>query len=350
MSEEKRRPTPEEKAQAAAEARAKAEALRKLREQEAAGEASQEAASQMGEQGENTAPESPPAPAPAKPVSEMTPEEKAAAKKAAAAEALAKAQAAKAAKDAAQGGDTGEAGADADAKAKAAAAAKAKAAAAAAAKAKAAREAGGDSADAGGEDAKAKAAAAAKAKAAAAAAAKAKGATGAEDSGADAAPKAPSKNQPYLDKYISRLTEAFGAEVLEASYINELAKEVPTLVITNERWHEVAPFLKEDEQLGFDYLSDLHGVDYEDRMEVYYHLYSYKNRQSVAVKVKTSREQSSVPSVMNVWQGANWNERETFDLLGIHFPGHRDLRRILLPDDWVGYPLRKDYVQYDEEV
>jgi NADH-quinone oxidoreductase subunit C len=280
----------------------------------------------------------------------MTPEEKAAAKKAAAAEALAKAQAAKAAKDAAQGEDTGEAGADADAKAKAAAAAKAKAAAAAAAKAKAAREAGGDSADAGGEDAKAKAAAAAKAKAAAAAAAKAKGATGAEDSGADAAPKAPSKNQPYLDKYISRLTEAFGAEVLEASYINELAKEVPTLVITNERWHEVAPFLKEDEQLGFDYLSDLHGVDYEDRMEVYYHLYSYKNRQSVAVKVKTSREQSSVPSVMNVWQGANWNERETFDLLGIHFPGHRDLRRILLPDDWVGYPLRKDYVQYDEEV
>ncbi|MED4586993.1 NADH-quinone oxidoreductase subunit C, partial [Brevibacillus choshinensis] len=286
--------------------------------------------------------------APSKPVSEMTPEEKAAAKAAAAAEALAKA---KAAKEAAQGAEAGDTGTDADAKAKAAAAAKAKAAAAAAAKAKAAREAGADAGDAGGEDAKAKAAAAAKAKAAAAAAAKAKGAQATDEAGgAEETPKAPSKNQPYLDKYISRLTEVFGSETLEASYINELAKEVPTLVIKNDRWLEVAQFLKEDEQLGFDYLSDLHGVDYEDRMEVYYHLYSYKNRQSVAVKVKTDREQSAVPSVMDIWYGANWNERETFDLLGIHFPGHSDMRRILLPDDWVGYPLRKDYVQYDEEV
>ncbi|MGG1062932.1 NADH-quinone oxidoreductase subunit C [Brevibacillus parabrevis] len=288
-----------------------------------------------------------------KPVSEMTPEEKAAAKKAAAAEALAKAKAAKEAKESAQQGDGASSaeGADAEAKAKAAAAAKAKAAAAAAAKAKAEREASGSPADGGDDDAKAKAAAAAKAKAAAAAAAKAKAAQATGD-GAEAAetPKAPSKNQPYLDKYVLRITEKFGKEVLEASYINELAKEVPTLVIQNERWHEIAQFLKEDGQLAFEYLSDLHGVDYEDRMEVYYHLYSYKNRQSLAVKVKTSREQSSVPSVMDVWNGANWNERETFDLLGIHFPGHKDLRRILLPDDWVGYPLRKDYVQYDEEV
>ncbi|MFG0213092.1 NADH-quinone oxidoreductase subunit C, partial [Brevibacillus porteri] len=124
----------------------------------------------------------------------------------------------------------------------------------------------------------------------------------------------------------------------------------PTLTIQNERWHQVAQFLKDDEQLSFEYLSDLHGVDYEDRLEVYYHFYSYKNRQSLAVKVKTSREESKVASVMDLWHGANWNERETFDLLGIHFPGHKDLRRILLPDDWVGYPLRKDYVQYDEEV
>jgi NADH-quinone oxidoreductase subunit C len=335
MSDEKRKPTPEEKAQAAAEARAKAEALRKLKEQQ-----------QTEAQSE----------APAKPVSEMTPEEKAAAKKAAAAEALAKAKAAKEAKEAANQGstDASTAGGDADAKAKAAAAAKAKAAAAAAAKAKAEREAGGSAAagDAADDDAKAKAAAAAKAKAAAAAAAKAKAAQTGGDAGAEAAetPKAPSKNQPYLDKYVSRISSSFGAEVMEDSYINELSKEVPTLVIKNERWHEVARFLKDDEQLGFDYLSDLHGVDYEDRLEVYYHLYSYKNRQSVAVKVKTNRENASVSSVMDIWHGADWNERETFDLLGIHFPGHRELRRILLPDDWIGYPLRKDYVQYDEEV
>jgi len=273
MSDEKRKPTPEEKAKAAAEARAEAEAVRKLREHEAAGEASSadakgaEAAADSSEQAAET-----PAP-PSKPVSEMTPEEKAAAKAAAAA------------------------------KAKAAAAAKVKAVQ------------GGDGAGA-----------------------------------AEEAPKAPSKNQPFLDKYVFRITEAFGADTLEASYINELAKDVPTLVVKKERWLEVAPFLKEDEQLGFDYLSDLHGVDYEDRMEVYYHFYSYKNRQSVAIKVKTDREQPTVPSVMDIWHGADWNEREAFDLLGIHFPGHRDMRRILLPDDWVGFPLRKDYVQYDEEV
>jgi len=383
MTEENRKPTPEEKAKAAAEAMAKAKAAKEAKE--AAAKASAEASEQ--------APAESPAPAASKPVSEMTPEEKAAAKKAAAAEAIAKAKAAKeaesqaeapaaaaskpvsemtpeekaaakkaaaaealakakAAKEAAEQG--ADAGGEADAKAKAAAAAKAKAAAAAAAKAKAAREAAEQGGDGGDDaDAKAKAAAAAKAKAAAAAAAKAKAAQAGGAGAAEAdesQPKEPSKNQPYLDKYVARIKEAFGAEVIEASYINELAKEVPTLVIENERWHDVAVFLKEDEQLAFDYLSNLHGVDYEDRLEVYYHFYSYQNRQSLAVKVKTGREESSVASVMDIWNGANWNERETYDLLGIHFPGHNDFRRILLPDDWVGHPLRKDYVQYDEEV
>ena len=299
MTEEKRKPTPEEKAKAAAEARAKAEALRKLKEQEAqAAEASTATAEQ-------------PAESTAKPASAMTDEEKAKAKAAAAAAAAAKA---KAAREASQAGGDAAGGEDADAKAKAAAAAKAKAAAAAAA------------------------------------AAKAKAAGGGEPAEETETPKAPSKNQPYLDRYVKRLTEAFGADVLEAAYINELAKDTPTLVVKNEKWHEVARFLKEDEQLAFDYLSNLHGVDYEDRMEVCYFLYSYHNRQSVAVKVKTDREQPAVPSVMDIWRGADWNERETFDLFGIHFPGHTNLRRILLPDEWVGYPMRKDYVQYDEEV
>lgn len=368
MTEEKRKPTPEEKAKAAAEARAKAEALRKAKEEQqaaeqAGAEPAQAGAEPIGDSQAGAKPDNPTqaaveskasdqSAAPSKPVSEMTPEEKAAAKAAAAAAAAAKAKAAR------EGSaESGAGGDDADAKAKAAAAAKAKAAAAAAAaaKAKAAREAAGqsgESAEAGGDDAKAKAAAAAKAKAAAAAAAKAKAAKAgdADTETAPVAPKEPSKNQPFLDKYVARISERFGAEVLESSYINELAKEVPTLVVKNQRWHEVAQFLRDDEELGFEYLSNLHGVDYEDRMEVYYHFYSYKNRQSVAVKVKTDREQPTVASVVDIWKGADWNERETYDLLGIHFPGHTDLRRILLPDDWVGYPLRKDYVQYDEEV
>lgn len=312
MSEEKRKPTPEEKAKAAAEAKAKAEAARKAKEEQAAQASASEAVA-------------------------SSPEQKPTGNEASVASAEA-------------GGD------EALAKAKAAAAAKAKAAAAAAAaaKAKAAKEAGESgvaTAEAGGDDAdaKAKAAAAAKAKAAAAAAAKAK-AAGGDSAEAETAPKAPSKNQPYLDKYVKLISEKFGTDVIEASYINELAKEVPTLVIKNENWGEVAQFLRDEEQLGFDYLSNLHGVDYEDRMEVYYHFYSYKNRQSLAVKVKTNREQPTVASVMNIWSGANWNERETFDLLGIYFPGHKELRRIMLPDEWVGHPLRKDYVPFDEEV
>ena len=349
MSEEKRKPTPEEKAKAAAEAKAKAEALRKQRELEQSG-----AAAQSAEQPTEAVPlaaEASENPAKAEPADDLA---TAKAKAAAAAAAAAKAKAARAA---AESGNTasGEASGT-EAKAEptddlATAKAKAAAAAAAAAKAKAAREAGEGGVEGDDADAKAKAAAAAKAKAAAAAAAKAKAGGDAADAGAAAeAPKAPSKNQPYLDKYVKIIREKLGAEVIEGGYINELAKEVPTLIIKNESWHDVAKLLKEDEQLAFDYLSNLHGVDYEDRMEVYYHLYSYQNRQSLAVKVKTSREEPTVASVMDIWNGANWNERETYDLLGIYFPGHTDLRRIMLPDDWVGHPLRKDYVQYDEEV
>jgi NADH-quinone oxidoreductase subunit C len=355
VTEEKRKPTPEEKARAAAEAKAKAEALRKMKEegqtmQAGATEAVASSSAQDAVEAQPEASTDDPAKAAGNDEADAKAKAAAAAKAKAAAAAAAAAKA-KAAREAAESGAAAEAGGDdADAKAKAAAAAKAKAAAAAAAAAKA--KAAGAVATAvadGDDDAKAKAAAAAKAKAAAAAAAKAKAAEG-ETAEAEAVPKAPSKNQPYLDKYVQRITEKFGADVIEAAYINELAKDVPTLVIKNESWHDVARFLKEDDQLAFDYLSNLHGVDYEDRMEVYYHFYSYKNRQSLAVKVKTNREAPSVASVMDIWSGANWNERETFDLLGIYFPGHTDLRRIMLPDDWVGHPLRKDYVQYDEEV
>ncbi|MCR8978250.1 NADH-quinone oxidoreductase subunit C [Brevibacillus laterosporus] len=122
------------------------------------------------------------------------------------------------------------------------------------------------------------------------------------------------------------------------------------MTIKNQIWHDIALFLKQEPGLQFDYLSNLHGVDYEDRMEVYYHLYSYAHHQSLAIKVKTTREASSVASVVDVWPGADWNERETYDLLGIHFVGHPNLVRIMMPDEWVGHPLRKDYEPFDEGV
>ncbi len=146
------------------------------------------------------------------------------------------------------------------------------------------------------------------------------------------------------------IEDNIGKQVISESYINELAKDVPTLVIEGEHWSEVAQFLKHNEQLSFDYLSELHGSDFEDHMEVYYYFYSYKAKHALAVKVRIDRDHPTIPSVTPIWAGANWPEREAYDLLGIHFEGHPNLTRILLTDDWVGYPLRKDYEQFDEEV
>ncbi|EMI10480.1 NADH-quinone oxidoreductase subunit C, partial [Anoxybacillus gonensis] len=187
-----------------------------------------------------------------------------------------------------------------------------------------------------------KAAAAAKAKAAALA--KAKSADVAEEK-----EEKPSPNQPYLDKYVKVIEEHLGKDVLENAYINRLSKDVPTLVVKKDTYFKVAEFLKYNEQLSFDYLSELHGTDFQTHMEVYVHLYSYKNRQSVALKVKIDRDQPVIDSLVPLWPGANWPECEAYDLLGIRFEGHPQLIRIFLGENWVGYPLRKDYEPYDME-
>lgn len=258
-------------------------------------------------------------------------------KAAAVAKAKAAAEAKRQAMDAAPAAETTEDGDDL-AKKKAAAVAKAKAAAAA--KAKAAGSADGDD--------KAKAIAAAKAKAAAVA--KAKSAAGAKVAPAEAVEVAPSANQPFLDKYRKVIVENLGSDVLEDSYINKLSKDVPTLVAKRDTYFKVAQFLKYNELLGFDYLSELHGTDYQTHMEIYVHLFSYKNRQSVALKVKIDRDQPIIESLQPLWAGADWPECEAYDLLGIKFTGHPNLHRILLGEDWVGHPLRKDYEPYDVEV
>ncbi|ODA16378.1 NADH dehydrogenase [Geobacillus thermoleovorans] len=220
------------------------------------------------------------------------------------------------------------------AKQKAAAAAKAKAAAAAKARAAAlAKQQGG----AGGEGAKQKAAAAARAKAE-------------ETDGGTGRYAAPSPNDPLLEKYVRIIHEHLGSDVFEDAYINRLAKDVPTLVVKKEAYYKVAELLKGHEQLRFDYLSELHGTDFQTHMEVYVHLYSYPNRQPVALKVKIERDNPEVDSLVPLWPGANWPECEAYDLLGIRFRGHPNLIRIFLGEQWVGHPLRKDYEPYDAEV
>lgn len=110
---------------------------------------------------------------------------------------------------------------------------------------------------------------------------------------------------------------------------------------------EVAAFLAGDAATSFENLSNLTGVDQPatGHIQCVYHLFSYTHGHVLTLKVNADREAPKIQSVSSVWAGANWLEREAFDLLGIDFVGHPDLRRILLPDDWVGNPLRKDYVE-----
>ncbi|PED03626.1 NADH-quinone oxidoreductase subunit C [Bacillus cereus] len=273
---------------------------------------------------------------------EVTEEEKAKAKAKAAA--AAKAKAAVLAKQKREGTEevTEEVTEEEKAKAKAKAVAAAKAKAAALAKQKASQ---GDG-DSGDE--KAKAIAAAKAKAAAAARAKTKGAEGKKED--EPKQEELSVNQPYLNQYVEAIREKLGEGALVDSYINKLSKDVPTLVVDPEKYYEVMESLRLHEGLAFDYMSELHATDFVTHMEVYVHLFSYSKKQSVAVKVKLDRETPQVESVTALWKGADWPEREAYDLLGIIFKGHPNLTRILMPDDWVGYPLRKDYEPYDVEV
>jgi NADH-quinone oxidoreductase subunit C len=116
-------------------------------------------------------------------------------------------------------------------------------------------------------------------------------------------------------------------------------------VVKRERIVEVARFLKSEPGLEMDFLEDLTAVDWPKRnvIEVVYHLLSYTHRHAIVLKVETDRAAPQVATVEGVWKTANWFEREVYDLFGVDFVGHPDQRRIMLPDDWVGHPLRKDY-------
>ncbi|WP_340043156.1 NADH-quinone oxidoreductase subunit C, partial [Bacillus tropicus] len=299
-------------------------------------------------------------------IEEGTEEEKAKAKVKAAA--AAKAKAAALAKQKREGIEEGTEEEKAKAKAKAAAAAKAKAAAlakqkregmgevtedekakaVAAAKAKAAALAKQKASQGHGDSGDEKAKAIAAAKAAAAARAKMKGTEGKKEE--ELKQEEPSVNQPYLNQYVEVIKGKMGEEILIDSYINKLSKDVPTLVVEPSKYYEVMELLRSHEELAFDYMSELHATDFVTHMEVYVHLFSYGKKQSVAVKVKLDREAPQVESVTALWKGADWPEREAYDLLGIVFKGHPNLSRILMPDDWIGHPLRKDYEPYDVEV
>jgi NADH/F420H2 dehydrogenase subunit C len=116
----------------------------------------------------------------------------------------------------------------------------------------------------------------------------------------------------------------------------------PALLVKRESLLALALYLRDEE--GYDYCASITGVDYEDRFEVVYHLYSTeKQGKPIIVKVHAQREDPEVPSVVSIWPGADWQEREVWDLMGIRFSGHPNLKRILMWEGFEGHPLRKDY-------
>jgi len=113
---------------------------------------------------------------------------------------------------------------------------------------------------------------------------------------------------------------------------------------------EIATHLRDEPSLAFDYLECMTGTDYPDKKQIHValHVYSYARKHRVVIKLLLPRDAPTCPTLTGVWPVANWQERECFDLLGVTFEGHPDLRRILLPDDWVGHPLRKDFAEGNE--
>ncbi len=155
-----------------------------------------------------------------------------------------------------------------------------------------------------------------------------------------APPKPPVVLQTPLDnELVARFRAKFGAGLMEAMEDRKQA----ILTVARERLVEIARYARDEEK--FDFLADLTAVDWpkrEKRFDVVLNLYSFAKNERVRLKVRAA-DGEEVPSMVEVWPTANWLEREVFDMFGIVFSGHPNLKRILLPDGWQGYPLRKDY-------
>lgn len=145
--------------------------------------------------------------------------------------------------------------------------------------------------------------------------------------------------KPGLYTVVDKLKGQFGDAILG---VTEFRDEI-TVRVKPEVWVEVHKFLKTDPDSLFTQMIDLTAADYPlrpDRFDIITHLLSMDK--VLRIRLKTQTEEH-IPSLVPVWNTSNWHERETYDLFGIIFDGHPDLRRILLTDDWEGFPLRKDY-------
>lgn len=141
---------------------------------------------------------------------------------------------------------------------------------------------------------------------------------------------------------IERLSATFANAIVDS--FNEDDSH-PRVHIYAKDWRPMAEYLKTDAELDFDFLLCISAVDYvaDNEFAAVYDLRSMTHGHEFCVKVLIDREKPTIASVMDLWPAADWHEREAFDMMGLIFEGHEDLRRILLPEDWEGFPLRKDY-------
>lgn len=144
---------------------------------------------------------------------------------------------------------------------------------------------------------------------------------------------------------VSRLQARFGAAITEVRMPGpEHPIDVPIVYVKKESIVGLLSFMKTEQGLEYNFLADLTAVDEEadPRFEVVYNLYSMTSKMRIRVKVRVA-ENEEVPTIIPVWAGANWAEREVYDMFGIKFTGHPDLRRIIMDERWQGHPLRKDF-------
>jgi len=155
-----------------------------------------------------------------------------------------------------------------------------------------------------------------------------------------AAPAPPKEGPVALDSdLVKRYKEKFGSAILEAW----IDRKQSILVVSREMLGDIALYSRDDEK--FDWLSDLTAVDWpkrDKRFDIVLNMYSMEKNERLRLKAHASADER-VPSVQGIWSTANWMEREAYDMFGVIFEGHPDLKRILLPDEWQGFPLRKDY-------
>lgn len=145
------------------------------------------------------------------------------------------------------------------------------------------------------------------------------------------------------NQIVALLQERFPEDILgETAFHGQTS-----VTVSKDAIQVICRYLHDEPSLDFKLLRDLTAVDYmgkqEPRFEVIYHIYSINHRHFLRLKAPVTERDCKIATVTPIWIGADWHERECFDLFGIEFTGHPDLRRVLLPEDWQGFPLRKDY-------